>query len=48
MKKTVSLLLILALLACLPPAWAAGPAGSVTVRFYDEESDFSGNFADQE
>ena len=38
MKKTVSLLLILALLACLPPAWAAGPAGSVTVRFYDEES----------
>ena len=38
MKKTVSLLLILALLACLLPAWAAGPAGSISVRFFDETS----------
>ena len=38
MKKTVSLLLTLALLACLLPVWAAGPAGSISVRFFDEAS----------
>ena len=36
MKKAVSFLLTLALLAGLLSAWAAGPAGTLSVYFYDE------------
>ena len=36
MKKAVSFLLTLALLAGLLSAWAAGPAGPLSVYFYDE------------
>ena len=36
MKKALSLFLLLALLICLLPAQAAGPAGTLKVQFYSE------------
>ena len=36
MKKPVSFLLTLALLASCHPAWAARSAGALSVYFYDE------------
>ena len=42
MKKAVSFLLTLALLAGLLSAWAAGPAGPLSVYFYDETAQRDG------